>query len=249
MRVYTFFIFLFPSIALAAPSSDLEKKVNHHNSKITGVETSVAKTLNQTGGFHFLPLEKRDEIDDWNDAHEENRIANWYLCPHSRILYTVFNAMAVWQAFQRGVWYNAHTNEDRPRWSGLEHPHTIWLLDYRAQRVDLGRADGHLLVFPLSPNALGEWPGLPGTPVTGPPGDHRVVFDDHGIFAGVATLYTDDPDGTRLIWCYPIHDNGAREVGATAEGNSGVDEAWMDEYDGLHYLYGPDPMGGSHPPP
>ncbi|OTA94439.1 hypothetical protein M434DRAFT_265379 [Hypoxylon sp. CO27-5] len=121
--------------------------------------------------------------------------------------------------------------------------------DYRAQRVDLGRADGHLLVFPLSPNALGEWPGLPGTPVTGPPGDHRVVFDDHGIFAGVATLYTDDPDGTRLIWCYPIHDNGAREVGATAEGNSGVDEAWMDEYDGLHYLYGPDPMGGSHPPP
>ncbi|OTA69066.1 hypothetical protein K449DRAFT_446617 [Hypoxylon sp. EC38] len=79
------------------------------------------------------------------------------------------------------------------------------------------------------PSALGEWPGLPGAPVTGPSGDHRVVFDDHGIFAAVATLYTDDPDGTRLIWCYPMHDSGAREVGATAEGNSGVDEAWRDE--------------------
>lgn len=157
--------------------------------------------------------------------------------------------MAVWQAFQRGVWYNTHVNEERPRWSGIEHPHYIWLPDYRAQRVDLGRADGDLFLFPLAPNPLGEWPGLPGAPVTGPPGDHRVVFDDNNLFAGVATLYTDDPDGTVLVWCYPIHDDGPRDVGATAEGNPGVDEAWRDEYDGHHYLFGPDPMGGSRLPP
>ncbi|KAI0135974.1 hypothetical protein F4776DRAFT_113536 [Hypoxylon sp. NC0597] len=249
MRVYTLFVSLLPSIALAALFSDLEKKVNHDNSKIVGAETSVAETLNQTGRVHFLPLEKRDEIDDWNNAHGENRIAAWYVCPNSRVLYTVFNALAVWQAFQRGVWYNTHINEERPRWSGLEYPHFIWLPDYRAQRVDLGRADGDLFVFPLAPNPLGEWPGLPGAPVSGPPGDHRMVFDEHNIFAGVATLYTEDPHGTVLVWCYPIHDDGAREAGATAEGNPGVDEAWRDEYDGQHYLYGPDPMGGSHPPP
>ncbi|KAI1409159.1 hypothetical protein F5Y13DRAFT_170921 [Hypoxylon sp. FL1857] len=248
MRFYTFFVLLLPCIALAAPFFDLEKNVNHGNSKITGAsETSLVTTSNQTAILHFLPLEKRDEIDDWNNANPENRIATWYICPHPRVLFTVFNAMAVWQAFQRGVWYHTHRNEDRPRWSGLQYPHSIWLPNYHARRVDLGRAEGVLSLFPLAPGPLGAWPGFPGAPVSGPPGDHRVVFDENGIFAGVAALFP-DPDGERLIWCYPIDSYGTRDVGATAEGNPGVDEAWVDQYDGHHYLYAPDPLGGSRPP-
>ncbi|KAI1143076.1 hypothetical protein F5Y05DRAFT_142100 [Hypoxylon sp. FL0543] len=249
MRLYNFFIFLFPIVLLAAPFSDLEKVQYDDPKKVATVEDRLVKAMNGTGVVHFLPLEKRDEIDDWNNANQENRIAAWYVCPHPRVLYTVFNAMAVWQAFQRGVWYNQHQNEDRPHWSGLEFPHSVWLPNYRAQIVDLGRAEGGLFLFPLAPNPLGEWPGLPGAPVSGPPGNHRVVFDEHGMFAGVAALYADDPDGERLIWCYPIHSDASRDVGATAEGHPGVDEAWMDEYDGHHYLYASDPMGRSRPPP
>ncbi|KAI1468600.1 uncharacterized protein F4812DRAFT_458128 [Daldinia caldariorum] len=122
-----------------------------------------------------------------------------------------------------------------------------WLPDYHAVRVDLGRADGELFVFPLSPTPLGEWPGIEGSPVSGPPGDHRVVFDEHGVFAGVAALFTGD-GVTRLVWCYPMLDYGARDVGATAEGNPGVDEAWRDGFDG-HYLFLQDPTRGSRPPP
>lgn len=97
-------------------------------------------------------LEKRDDIDDWNRNNPDNRIAavsaventpnplllstiskaqlltrmlQYYVCPHPRVLFTVFNARAVYQAFQRGAWYIAHPGELRPRWSGLEHPHSM----------------------------------------------------------------------------------------------------------------------------
>ncbi|KAI1381814.1 hypothetical protein F4677DRAFT_458211 [Hypoxylon crocopeplum] len=242
------FIFFLVCKALGAPLSNWED-----NSYVRSTSANISGTLSIEMPSRVLigsPLEKRDEIDDWNYDHPDNRIAAWYLCPHPRVLSTVFNAMAVWQAFQRGNWYQQHPHEERPRWSGLEHPHSVWLPDYRAQRVDVGRAEGDaLLMFPLQPGPLGEWPGVEGSPVSGPPGDHRVVFDEHGMFAGVAALYTGEAQGVRLVWCYPILDYGARDVGATAEGNPGVDEAWRDEYDGRHFFYAPDPAGGSRPAP
>ncbi|KAI1209865.1 uncharacterized protein F4807DRAFT_467398 [Annulohypoxylon truncatum] len=238
MRPYTIFALLFSHILLASPITNAHVIPQNAHAEALGPATNISSLL----------LEKRDEIDDWNNNHPENRIAAWYICPDPRVLYTVFNAASIWQAFNRGVWFSQHTNEARPRWSGVEFPHTILLEQYRAQRVDLGRVDGEIYLFPLDPGPLGEWPGLPGSPVTGPPGQHRVVFDERGVFAGVAVLFTGEAEGVRLVWCYPMLEYGARDVGATAEGNTGVDEAWRDAYDGLHYLYAPDPAGGSRPP-
>ncbi|KAF3055685.1 hypothetical protein GL218_07116 [Daldinia childiae] len=248
MKLYGFCFLLFPFVAFAAPcTKSHEKRYRADVKAATVARGPVVEALNRTVTITIPLLEKRDDIDDWNHDNPDNRIAAYYVCPHPRVLYTVFNARAVYEAFQRGAWYVAHPGELRPRWSGLEHPHSVWLPDYRAQRVDLGRAEGELFMFPLNPTPLGEWPGLSGAPVSGPPGDHRVVFDEHGMFAGVAVLFTGEPEGTRLIWCYPMLDYGARDVGATAEGNPGVDEAWQDVFDG-HYLYAPDPTGGSRPP-
>ncbi|KAI2467127.1 hypothetical protein F4781DRAFT_323822 [Annulohypoxylon bovei var. microspora] len=237
MRPYDLSILLFSYILPATPFTKA----------LVITESPLADTLGRAVNISSLHLEKRDDIDDWNNAHPDNRIAAWFVCPDPHVLFTVFNAMAVWQAFSRGVWFAQHPNEDRPRWSGVEYPHAILLDQYHAQRVDLGLANGALSLFPLQPGPLGEWPGLPGAPATGPPGDHRVVFDEHGMFAGVVALFTGVPEGERLVWCYPMLDYGARDVGATAEGNPGVDEAWQDRYDG-NYLYAPDPAGGSRPP-
>ncbi|KAI1802206.1 hypothetical protein F4811DRAFT_410493 [Daldinia bambusicola] len=244
MTPYFFLVFLFQVLALAAPYMMGRE---NHDKATTLADSPVPEILNQTSTGTLLFFWKRDEIDDWNRDNPDNRIAAFYVCPHPHSLFTVFNAMAVYQAFRRGAWYLTHPNEARPRWSGLEHPHSVWLPDYRATRVDLGRADGELFMFPINPTPLGEWPGLEGAPVSGPPGDHRVVFDEHGMFAGVAALFTGD-GATRLVWCYPMLEYGERDVGATAEGNPGVDEAWRDGFDG-HYLFLPDPTGGSRPPP
>ncbi|KAI1660146.1 hypothetical protein F4813DRAFT_387015 [Daldinia decipiens] len=103
----------------------------------------------------------------------------------------------------------------------------------RAQRVDLGRAEGELFMFPVNPTPLGQWPGITGAPV-----DHRVTFNKHGMFAGVAVLFTGKLEGTRLAWCYSMLDYGVRDVGATAEGNPDVDEASQDVFDG-HHLFVP----------
>lgn len=128
-------------------------------------------------------------------------------------------------------------------------PYTqIWLPDYHARQVDIGEAQGELFAFPVQPNPGSEWPGMPGAPVSGPPGDHRVIFDEHGMFAGVAIILRGTDEGERLVWCYPMLDHGDRDVGATSEGNPGVDEAWIDDYDG-HYLYAADPPFESRPPP
>ncbi|KAI1482508.1 hypothetical protein F4774DRAFT_406686 [Daldinia eschscholtzii] len=245
-----FLVFLFHVPALAAPFMKSRESYNGDGKAVAFADSPVPEILNQNQNATFLLLWKRDEIDDWNSDNPDNRIAAFYVCPHQRSLFTVFNAMAVYQAFRRGTWYLAHPNEARPRWSGLEHPHSMTLQDYHAHRVDLGRASGELFMFPINPNPLGEWPGIAGSPVSGPPGDHRVVFDEHGMFAGVAVLFAGEPQGaaTRLIWCYPMLEYGARDVGATAEGNPGVDEAWRDSFDG-HYLFAPDPTGGSRPPP
>ncbi|KAI0117292.1 hypothetical protein F4814DRAFT_282423 [Daldinia grandis] len=248
MKHYGFFFLLFFFIALAAPCTESHEEDYHGDVKAAAIPKGpVVEALNRTVTVSLPLIEKRDDIDDWNRNNPDNRIAAYYVCPHPRVLFTVFNARAVYQAFQRGAWYIAHQGELRPRWSGLEHPHSVWLPDYHAQRVDLGRAEGELFLFPINPNPLGEWPGIAGAPVSGPPGDHRVVFDGHGVFAGVAVLFAGEPGGTRLVWCYPMLDYGARDAGATAEGNPGVDEAWQDAFDG-HYLFAPDPMGGSRPP-
>ncbi|KAI1100119.1 hypothetical protein F4804DRAFT_348808 [Jackrogersella minutella] len=234
MRPYTFIVLLSPCVALVSPPS-----------KPGAITKALLELPHRAVNFSSQSLKMRDEIDDWNDENIENRIAAWYLCPQPRTLYTIFNAMAVWQAFQRGVWYTQYPNEDRPRWGGIEYPHPF---RYHAPHVDLGRADGDLWVFPLQPGPLGEWPGIDGAPVSGPPGDLRVVYDEHGMFAGVAVLLAGDPEGERLVWCYPIYHDRTREVGATAEGNSGVDEALQDQYYVRHFLYGFDPIGGSRPP-
>ncbi|KAI1394041.1 uncharacterized protein F4822DRAFT_34603 [Hypoxylon trugodes] len=243
MDFYISFAFIFTCLALAVPFSESEKDIVHRK---VGITKDGLVEMPPYANLTFL--EKRDEIDDWNHDNPDNTIAGWYVCPDSRVLVTLFNARAVYQAFQRGVWYMRHPNEDQPRWSGREYPHTLNLDDYWAHRVDVGRADGELYMFPLAPNPLGEWPGIPGAPVSGPPGNHRVVFSEHGIFAGVATLYYGEPEGTRLVWCYPVTRYGSRDLGATHEGNPGVDEAWRDTYDGFHYLSAYDPSGGSHPP-
>ncbi|KAI0852444.1 hypothetical protein F5Y00DRAFT_258288 [Daldinia vernicosa] len=253
MKLYAFLFVLFSSVVFAAPCAELHGKNynrdHDHDVKTVAVaEDPVVEAWNRTVAVVALPLlEKRDDIDDWNRDNPDNRIAAYYVCPHPRVLFTVFNARAVYQAFRRGAWYIAHPGELRPRWSGLEHPHSVWLPDYRAQRVDLGRAEGELFLFPVNPTPLGEWPGIAGAPVSGPPGDHRVVLDEHGMFAGVVVLFAGEPGGERLVWCYPMLEYGARDVGATAEGNPGVDEAWRDGFDG-HYLFAPDPVGGSRPP-
>ncbi|KAI2618793.1 hypothetical protein GGR54DRAFT_142955 [Hypoxylon sp. NC1633] len=197
-------------------------------------------------------LEKRNVVDEWNYNNPENRIAANYVCPHARVLPTVFDSITIWTAFERGYSYMQY-DDIRPRWSGLEFPHPFNLpapdYEYRTQLVDLGRAEAPFFLFPLKRTANGAWPGTTGTTsVYAPPGDHRVVFDQKGKFAGVSVLYTDDPDGVRLVWCYPMLDDGSRMVGATAEGYPGVDEGWEDQYDG-HYLYEADPYGRSRTPP
>ncbi|KAI1448160.1 hypothetical protein F5Y02DRAFT_431896 [Annulohypoxylon stygium] len=239
MRIHIVFAFLFSYIlsasifinALGIP-------------KISPVE-ALLKTVSAS-----RPLEKRDEITDWNGDHQHNQIADAYVCPDEQgTLGTAFSARSVWDAFNRGLWYVMHPTEDRPRWASTEFPHTIVLQQYHAQRVDLGDADGEMYAFPLDPGPLGEWPGLPIGPVFGPPGPHRVIFDEHGVFAGVAVFFEAGWwMNDRLVWCYPIYLYGRRDNGATAEGHPGVDEAWRDLYDGFHYIYAPDPPNGSRPP-
>ncbi|KAL7628963.1 hypothetical protein AAE478_000481 [Parahypoxylon ruwenzoriense] len=260
MGLSTLFILLFACHVLAAPFTT--KRVSNYDHQYgDSTTTDIAEQPNQllsqgsvapaTVIAHVdAPLGKRDEIDNWNEDNTDNRIAQWYVCPQHGVFCTVYNARAVWEAFQRGAWYIAHPNEERPRWGGVEFPHPFWLHDYHAPAVDLGRVDldGRLYMFPLQPGPLGEWPGIEGSPVSGPPGDHRVVFDEDGLFAGVATLYVNEAGGVSLFWCYPMFVDGQRDRGATAEGYPGVDETLEDDYDGRHYLYGPDPMGGSRPP-
>ncbi|KAI0890306.1 uncharacterized protein GGS22DRAFT_183653 [Annulohypoxylon maeteangense] len=237
MRLYIVFAFLFSYILPG---------LNFTNATAVP-EGSYAEALSRAMNLSSRGLEKRNEIDKWNHDHPANRIAARYVCPNPRVLFTVFDSMAVWEAFNRGVWFTQHSSEKRPRWSGIEYPHSITLEAYRARVVDLGRTDGTLYLFPLNPTSSGEWPGQSGDPGIGPPGEHRVVYCQHGIFSGVSVLFT-EPDGIRMVWCYPMLDSGPRDMGATSEGNTGVDEAWRDSYDGHHYLYAPDPTSGSHPP-
>ncbi|KAI1462106.1 hypothetical protein F4805DRAFT_194191 [Annulohypoxylon moriforme] len=237
MRPYTVFALLFSYVLPAS---------NHVNA-FSVPESSHVEALSRATNISSPHLEKRDDIDDWNSAHPENRIAGWYVCPNPRVLATVFDAQSVWQSFNRGVWYTQHPDEPRPRWSGISYPHVIDLNLYRTRPVDLGRTLGDIYLFPLHPTPIGEWPGTEEVPGIGPPGEHRVVFCQHGVFAGVSVLFT-EPDGLSMVWCYPKLDYGPRDVGASSEGISGVDEAWRDGYDGYHYLYAPDPLDGSHPP-
>ncbi|KAI1779700.1 hypothetical protein F4818DRAFT_149867 [Hypoxylon cercidicola] len=245
MKSFIFLALLFACCIIATTPLTVEKK--DENTAIHGRKPAIFNDIDADDVVLEL-LHKRDEIDDWNNAHQNNRVAGFYVCPDVRALYTVFNSLAVWEAFCRGVWYHQHPNEDRPRWSGLEYPHSIYLPDYHARQVDMGEAHGELFAFPLQPGEGAEWPGVTGSPVFGPPGDHRVLFDGSGMFAGVAIILRGEPDGERLVWCYPILEHGDRDFGATAEGNPGVDEAWIDDYSG-HFLYAPDPAGGSRPPP
>ncbi|KAK6948492.1 hypothetical protein Daesc_010259 [Daldinia eschscholtzii] len=156
MMPYIFFIFLFHVLALAAPFMKSRENYNGDGKAVAFADSPVPEILNQNQNATLLLLWKRDEIDDWNRDNPDNRIAAFYVCPHQRSLFTVFNAMAVYQAFRRGTWYLAHPNEARPRWSGLEHPHSMLQLqtlqDYHAHRVDLGRASGELFMFPINPN-------------------------------------------------------------------------------------------------
>ncbi|KAI1096044.1 hypothetical protein F5B19DRAFT_488662 [Rostrohypoxylon terebratum] len=210
------------------------------------------EALLQTVNASRPHLEKRYTITDWNNDHPNNQIADVHIPYNAHgLICTAFTARSVWDAFNRGLWFVMHQTQDRPRWAGNQFPHTLVLQQYHARRVDLGEADGEIYVFPLNPGLLGEWPGLNMGmgPVFGPPGPHRVVFDDRGVFVGVAVMHEagwwmDD----RLVWCYPIYPSGARDSGATAEGHPGVDEAWRDTYDGFHYVYAPDPADGSRPP-
>ncbi|KAI1767235.1 hypothetical protein GGR53DRAFT_135693 [Hypoxylon sp. FL1150] len=194
-------------------------------------------------------LQNRDNITQWNFDHQENQIAAYYTCPDMLRLYTAFDDMSVWEAFQQALWYHGRKGllaEDQPRWSGLDYPHPIWLADYHARDVDLGHCNGNLFAFPLNPGQVMPWPGIRGWPITGPPGNHRIIYDDKGLFAGVAIIYRGD-SSERLGWCYPIYADGARHLGATGDGVSGVDEAWIDSYDG-HFLFAPNPAAKSNPP-
>ncbi|XXG94359.1 hypothetical protein Hte_000613 [Hypoxylon texense] len=257
MKSLVFFAFLFARDILAAPSPMLANEDNDAAvcdlNKPTGIDANATATTTTTGaGAGALKLHKRDEIDDWNHAHPNNRIAGVFACPDMRRLYTVFNSHAVWDAFRRGAWYLQHPREERPRWAGLAYPHGVYLPDYHGAPRRRRRGPGRALGVPAHAQ-----PGQrvarapPAPPSRAPPGDHRVLFDERGTFAGVVVvIQRGEPDGERLAWCYPLLEHGdlaVRDFGATAEGFPGVDEFWVDDFDG-HYLYAPDPQFGSRPP-
>ncbi|OTB06311.1 hypothetical protein M426DRAFT_115303 [Hypoxylon sp. CI-4A] len=254
MQLYAFFIFLLVYTTIGAPLIEPREYPRDNIDAVNAVKDSSLQTVDQPIELNFglkATLVDDDVIDSWNENNTANRIALYYVCPHPRNIATVFNAQAVWDAFMQGTDFQRRPFDERPYWNGITYPDYLYLPNYHAPIVDLGDADEfQLRMFPLNPQVAGAWPGPPGQRRRTPPGDYRVVFDTNNMFAGVAVIFTGEPGvGERLVWCYPMMDYGDRFVGATAVGYLGVDEAWRDNYDNRHYLYAPDPFGGSHPPP
>lgn len=169
-----------------------------------------------------------------------------YICPHPLVLASLLNSVAVYEALQQAIWFQQHPNEERPHWNGMHYPSTIDPYEYFARIVDLGNVVGPPVSFPVYPMPTGAWPGLPGAPVLGPPGNIRVLLDEAGTFAGLVVLWYGH-EGQDLVWCYPVDTHGWRDTGATGENVPGVDEALRDNYDGFHFVDVMNPQWGSHP--
>ncbi|KAI0380101.1 hypothetical protein F5Y04DRAFT_106245 [Hypomontagnella monticulosa] len=257
MNIYTFFIvFFLPYIAIATPTPEWQGNGALSDPKIANVTenataqhyrgTTTNLTLQMLQTYQGKKDDVLDDIREYNRNHPNNQISDFYICPHPRVLASLFNSVAVWEAVRRGLWYLQHPSEPRPGWNGIYYPSYIDVREYFTRQVDLGETSGTLHAFPLNPRSLSEWPGFPDAPVVGPPGNHRVIFDESGRLAGVVVLWNGE-EGADFVWCYPVHDSGFRDWGATAEGVAGVDEALRDNYDSFHFLDMTDPQWGSHP--
>lgn len=89
-------------------------------------------------------------------------------------------------------------------------------------QIGVGEAYGNLLAFPLNPGLLDLRFDI-GAFMR----DHCVIFDDRGVFAGVAVIDRGNGEvSEEVLWCfpfpYPTVNNAVRDVGATAEGVPGV---------------------------